>query len=124
MTLAAIALGGAIGSVLRYLVGGAVQRFFAAGFPFGTLAVNLLGCMIVGVVGQLFMNAEPPSAVRGLLVVGFCGGFTTFSAFSYETVGLINGGEYARAALYVLCSSVLCVMGTAAGMVVARALTR
>lgn len=124
MTLLAIAAGGALGSVLRYLLGGAVQRAAAAGFPFGTLAVNVVGCLIIGVLLQRFTNIEPSSPVRGLLIVGFCGGFTTFSAFSTETVGLVNGGEYARALLYVFLSVALCLLATATGLIVTRAFAR
>lgn len=124
MTILAIAIGGALGSVLRYLLSGAVQRATAAGFPYGTLAVNVLGCLIVGILVQRFTSAEPSSAARGLLVVGFCGGFTTFSAFSTETVGLVNGGEYARALLYVFLSVALCLLATVTGLILTRAFAR
>lgn len=124
MTILAIAIGGALGSVLRYLLGGVVQRASASGFPYGTLAVNVLGCLIIGILLQRFINAEPLGALRGLLIVGFCGGFTTFSAFSTETVGLINGGEYARALMYVLLSIALCLLATASGSAAARLISR
>jgi CrcB protein len=124
MTILAIALGGAGGSVLRYLLGGAVQRAAHSGFPFGTLAVNVLGCLLIGILVELFMNLEPQPALRGLLVVGFCGGFTTFSAFSSETIGLLVGGEYSKAALYAFFSVTLCLVATAAGISVTRALAR
>lgn len=62
MVLLYVALGGAAGSVLRYLLGGAVQRAAHAGFPYGTLFVNVFGCFLVGVILRLFMNAEPPSS--------------------------------------------------------------
>lgn len=124
MTLVAIALGGAIGSVLRYLLGGAVQRAAHAGFPYGTLAVNVVGCLAIGLVVQHFMNLEPSPAVRGFLVVGLCGGFTTFSAFSNETIGLLYGGSYMRAISYVLLSVSLSLVATAAGFMIARGLGR
>ena len=120
MVLLYVALGGAIGSVLRYLIGGAVQRATHAGFPYGTLAVNIIGCFIIGFLIKMFMNAEPSSPIRALLIVGFCGGFTTFSAFSSETLGLVEGGAYVRAALYVMASLVLCLGATAGGFTVAR----
>lgn len=124
MTILAIALGGAAGSVLRYLLGGAVQRAAAAGFPYGTLVVNIAGCVAIGALVQVFLNADPSPAMRGLLIVGFCGGFTTFSAFSIETVGLLNGGEHARALLYVCSSVALCLAATATGLSLSRALFR
>ena len=124
MTVLAIAIGGALGSILRYLIGGAVQRVAHAGFPYGTLVVNVAGCLLIGVLIQYFMNAEPPSSVRGFLVVGFCGGFTTFSAFSMETIGLVYSGSYLRASVYVLASVVLCLTATATGMTLTRTITR
>jgi CrcB protein len=124
MILFLIALGGAAGSVLRYLIGGRVQHFAPHGFPVGTLTVNLLGCLLIGILTRLFLNMETPGEWRGLLVVGFCGGFTTFSTFSIETVGLIEGGEYARAATYVAGSVLLCIVATFAGMAAAGAIAR
>src|SRR5688500_16299007 len=124
MTILAIAFGGAIGSVLRYLVGGAVQRQTHATFPYGTLVVNVLGCFLVGILLQRFMNTEPSSNVRALLVVGFCGGFTTFSAFSGETVGLLTGGANTKALLYVIASISLSLFATAIGIIVTRAVGR
>jgi CrcB protein len=116
-----IGLGGAAGSVLRYLLGSLVQRGTGAGFPVGTLVVNVAGCFIIGVLTQHFMNLEPSPALRAVLVTGFCGGFTTFSGFSIETVGLMSGGEYPKAALYVLLSATLAIGATFAGMAAIRA---
>jgi CrcB protein len=124
MILFLIALGGGAGSVLRYLLGGRVQHFAPHGFPVGTLTVNVLGCLFIGILTRMFLNMETPGEWRGLLVVGFCGGFTTFSTFSIETVGLIEGGEYARAATYVAGSVLLCIMATFAGMAAAGAIAR
>jgi CrcB protein len=123
MTLLLIALGGAAGSVLRYLVGGAAQHLSQRGFPIGTLSVNVLGCLLIGILVRLFLNMQTAAAMRAFLVVGFCGGFTTFSAFSHETAGLIEGGEYARAAAYMILSVTLCVGATFAGMGAVRAVT-
>src|SRR3982074_102608 len=111
-----IALGGAAGSLLRYLVGGIVQRTSPSGFPVGTLFVNVVGCFLIGVFVRFFLHMQRSPGIRALLVVGFCGGFTTFSTFSIETVGLIEGGEYARAATYIGGSVLLCIVATFAGM--------
>ncbi len=116
MILLLIALGGAAGSVLRYLIGGRVQHFAPHGFPLGTLVVNVLGCFLIGIFIRQFMHVQTHNYVRALLIVGFCGGFTTFSAFSMETVGLIEGGEYPRALSYVLLSVALSLTATFAGM--------
>ena len=111
-----IALGGAGGSVLRYLVGGAIQRSSNSGFPIGTMVVNVSGCFLIGILVRQFLNMQLSNDLRALLVVGFCGGFTTFSTFSAETLALIEGGEYARATAYVLLSVTLCLLATLAGM--------
>jgi CrcB protein len=116
-----IALGGAAGSVLRYLIGGAVQRAGGAAFPAGTLVVNVTGCFLIGVFAQHYMNVQVHPAMRTLLITGFCGGYTTFSAFSLETAGLIQGGEYGKAATYMMLSLVLSITATFAGFAAARA---
>jgi CrcB protein len=117
-----IALGGAVGSLLRYLIGGTIQRSSASGFPVGTMFVNVAGCFLIGIFVRFLLNIQVSAELRALLVIGFCGGFTTFSTFSFETVGLIEGGEYARAATYVLGSAVLCIVATFAGMAAVSAL--
>jgi CrcB protein len=116
-----IALGGAAGSVLRYLVGGAVQRAGGIGFPAGTLVVNVTGCFLIGILAQHYMNAQVHPAMRTLLITGFCGGYTTFSTFSLEAAGLIQGGEYGKAASYMMLSLVLSIAATFAGFAAARA---
>ena len=120
MILLLIAIGGAAGSVLRYLVGGRVQHFAPHGFPLGTLFVNVVGCFLIGILIRQFMNIQTHNYLRALLVVGFCGGFTTFSTFSMETVGLIEGGEYPRAMAYIALSLTLCLTATFAGMTMMR----
>lgn len=117
-----IAVGGAAGSLLRYLVGGAVQRTSAGGFPIGTMFVNVSGCFLIGILLRQFMNMQLSPELRALLIVGFCGGFTTFSTFSAETLGLIEGGEYGRATSYVILSVVLCLSATFMGMTALRLL--
>jgi CrcB protein len=122
MILLLIALGGAAGSVLRYLIGGRVQHLAPHGFPLGTLVVNVAGCFLIGIFVRQFMNIQAHNYLRAMLVVGFCGGFTTFSAFSMETVGLIEGGEYPRAIGYIMLSIALCLTATLAGMSAVRLL--
>lgn len=122
MILFLIALGGAIGSLCRYIVGGLVQRSSATGFPVGTMFVNVTGCFLVGILVRALLNVQLSVELRALLVIGFCGGFTTFSTFSFEAVGLIEGGEYARAATYLVASVVLCLIATLAGMAALHAL--
>jgi fluoride exporter len=116
-----IALGGAAGSVLRYLAGGTVQRMGGVGFPVGTLVVNVTGCLLIGALSQHFMNTQAHPYMRAALITGFCGGYTTFSAFSLETVGLIEGGAYGKAAAYIVLSLALSILATFAGMAAVRA---
>jgi CrcB protein len=115
-----IAVGGAAGSVLRYLIGGAVQSTSAGGFPVGTMFVNVSGCFLIGILLRQFLNMQVSPELRAFLIVGFCGGFTTFSTFSAETLGLIEGGEYGRATGYVILSVALCLAATFAGMTAMR----
>ena len=98
-----IGAGGFIGSVLRYVVGGAVQTLSqSVAFPYGTLAVNVLGCFCIGFLSELFdIRAFIASDTRAFLVVGVLGGFTTFSAFGNETMNLIRDGEAVLALLNV-----------------------
>jgi CrcB protein len=101
-----IGLGGAVGSVLRYLLSGLVQdRAGATAFPIGTLAVNLVGCLAIGVLSELSESRGVLDAqVRGLLIVGLIGGFTTFSTFANETLSALRDGALPIAAGNVLLS--------------------
>lgn len=114
-----IALGGAVGSVTRYLLGGAVQRLAGVAFPVGTLLVNVSGSFLAGFLLRYFMNAQSHPMLRAALVVGFCGGFTTFSAFSTDVLGLVEGGEYGRASVYVIASVALSLAAVFAGFAAA-----
>ena len=116
-----IAAGSALGGVGRYLVGGLVQRLLDTTFPAGTLLVNLTGSFLLG----LFLRyaLETPTLtpeLRAFLPIGFCGGYTTFSTFSYETVALLEDGEWTRAGLYAALSVVLALGATLVGLLVAR----
>ena len=115
-----IALGGAFGSVSRYVLGGAAQKLAGVPFPFGTLLVNVTGCFLIGVLTQHYMNMQTHPAMRAALITGFCGGYTTFSAFSLEAVGLFDGGEYWKAAAYILLSLTMSLLATFAGMAAMR----
>jgi CrcB protein len=119
-TLLLIGLGGAVGSISRYGMGAAVQRLAHASFPVGTLTVNVLGSIAVGILAKLFLNTQLHPELRAMLIVGFCGGFTTFSAFSLESVALMQGGEWGKVAAYVALSVLLCLAGTAAGFALTR----
>jgi CrcB protein len=111
-----VALGGALGSVARYGVGAVAARWFGAGLPWGTLAVNVIGGLAIGVLAA---RAEGNADARLLLGVGLLGGFTTFSAFSLETVRLMEH-QPGQAALYAAASLVLSVGACWAGLQLGR----
>jgi fluoride exporter len=117
--LFAIALGGAAGTLARFGVGAYAQRFSGT-FPFSTLAINVLGSFLLGLFMRYFLGTAAAPELRVGLTIGFCGGFTTFSTFSYETVRLLEQGSYGRAAAYVVFSVVLSMLATLAGFAAAR----
>jgi fluoride exporter len=117
----AIAAGGALGSVLRYGLSTWVHTLAGRGFPYGTLAVNVLGCLAMGFLFVLLVERMGESAVwRAGLLIGVLGGFTTFSTFSIETFNLIEQGAMAKAAGNMAASLVLCVGATWLGVILAR----
>jgi len=119
----AIAVGGALGSVMRYGLSTWVHTFVGRGFPYGTLAVNVLGCLAMGILFVLLVERMGESALwRAGLLIGVLGGFTTFSTFSIETFNLIEQGAMARAAGNMVASLVLCVGATWLGVILARQL--
>jgi CrcB protein len=118
-----VAVGGALGSICRFLLTGAVQRQLGTGFPFGTLVVNVTGSLLLGVLLRYSLDTPGVSSeVRALLATGFCGGYTTFSAFSYETMVLLQAGDYRRAGGYALASVMLSLLAIFAGVELARVL--
>ena len=105
--LLAVGCGGAAGSIVRYLLsGGIMAGKTLLGFPAGTFTVNAAGSLLIGIL----LEATSSETLGWLLIVGFCGGFTTFSTFSLETVGLIKSGHIVLALVYVLLSTVLGVL--------------
>jgi fluoride exporter len=116
-----VAVGSALGGMSRYLVGGLIQRLTETSFPTGTLFVNFSGSLLLGLIIRYALETPGFSPeIRGLLTVGFCGGYTTFSTFSYETMVLLESGEWIRAGLYVAASLLLSLAGTFLGFALAR----
>jgi len=103
--LLAVAAGGAVGAVSRYLTSAVVSRAFGAGFPYGTFAVNILGSLIMGfVLVRLATSFEASPSLKALITAGFLGSFTTFSTFSMDSFALIQSGAFGAAAAYILLS--------------------
>jgi CrcB protein len=110
-----VALGGALGSVSRYWVNGLVSEKFDAAFPWGTLAVNVTGSFIIGIIGALAMpegRLDTPSRIFAtqFLMIGVCGGYTTFSSFSLQTLNLLRDRDWLYAGGNVILSVVLCMI--------------
>jgi len=117
----AIAAGGAVGSLLRFWMSNWVHAFAGRTFPYGTLAVNVLGCLIMGFLFVLFIDRLSDNPVlRAGVLIGVLGGFTTFSSFSIETFNLIEQGAWAKAAANMSGSLVLCVGATWIGVMLGR----
>lgn len=116
-----VGLGGFVGSVTRFMLGTWIAARVGTTFPYGTFAINVTGCFILGVImGALERNAISP-AVRLPAAVGFCGGYTTFSTYGYETVRLLETGGSIGAVINVVGSNVMGLAGCLVGLAVGRA---
>ncbi len=121
MTPVLVAVGGAAGSILRYLTDRRVQAWRDSPFPFGTLTVNIVGSFILGFLSGWLLHGAEPSSVRALVAVGFCGGLTTFSTFGYETVRLFLEKTRLYAVVNVLVTVVAGLTSGALGLLLATA---
>jgi len=118
-----IALFGAVGCLSRYALSGWVYQLLGRGFPYGTFAVNILGSFLIGLAMEFSIrSALIPTTLRVAFTIGFLGGLTTFSSFSFETFRLLEEGAFAIALVNVLASVITCLACTWLGIVVARAL--
>lgn len=118
-----VALGGAAGSVARYLLSKAIQNTAATAFPWGTMAVNVAGCLLIGLLYGLASGdgTRLGADLKLMLTVGFCGGFTTFSTFANESLTLAKTGDALLSAAYIGSSVALGVLAVAAGAQLAKA---
>ena len=115
--LLAIAAGGALGALARYLTHHAFSVWFGTGFPLGTLVANVSGCFLIGLFMGYWTNTgiELTNEIRAFIVIGFLGAFTTFSAFSLDTIAMIQNADYFRAGLNISLNLVLCLIATLVG---------
>jgi len=119
----AIAAGGAIGALMRFWMSNGIYALLGRGFPYGTLAVNVLGSLLMGFLYILMIERLPDSGEwRAFVLVGLLGAFTTFSTFSIETLNLLEQAEYAKAVANMLISVLACVGAAFVGVMVARQL--
>ena len=115
MSFLFVAIGGALGSVLRYFLSLVIPK--AAGFPWPTFVANVLGCLCIGIFSGLFLKCGTLSPnLKLFLVTGFCGGFTTFSTFASENLALLQSGKIGLFAVYALSSFVLGIAACVAGL--------
>jgi CrcB protein len=112
-----IAIGGLAGTFARFGFQGVVQSWTGAGFPWGTFAVNVTGSLLIGFLGRLGVgSAVFTPELRAGLLIGFCGAYTTFSTFSFETLALLQSGAYLRAGAYAVGTVVVSLTATVAGI--------
>ncbi len=122
-TFWAIAVGAAVGGVARFYLAAAVQQRVGTAFPWGTLLINVSGSLLLGFIIRYALATSAMSVeLRALLTTGFCGGYTTFSTYSYETAALLEDGQYERAAIYAFGSMLVALAATFCGFVLAREL--
>lgn len=108
--------GSALGGVIRFIISAYLQNRVSSKFPLGTFSVNLIGCFIIGAIFALISKSSlGNNDIRLLLATGFCGGFTTFSAFAIENLDMIKNGNYTIALIYIVLSIVLGITATLAG---------
>lgn len=115
-----IGAGSFIGGILRYLISLSVQSKVLSTFPYGTLTVNVAGCLLIGLVYGLSDRFTISPEMRLFLATGILGGFTTFSAFSNETIGMLRDGQYWMAGIYIAVSIILGLLATIGGIVITK----
>ncbi len=118
-----VGLGGGLGSILRYLTSVFVSRQFPSAFPWGTFAVNFIGCLLAGIfIGMLERQQVINTDLKLLLITGFCGGYTTFSAFSAENLNLIQNGNTLTALLYITASILTGIIAVVGGLMITKSI--
>jgi len=116
-----IGSGSFFGGILRYLISYYLQEKFLTSFPLGTLTVNIIGCFLIGVIFGLSDSRNLFTyEMRIFLSIGFCGGFTTFSTFSNETIALLRDGEFFYAITYIFISLFICLLSTYLGIIITK----
>ncbi|MBN2809705.1 MAG: fluoride efflux transporter CrcB [Deltaproteobacteria bacterium] len=121
LTILTIGCGGFFGAISRYLVSGWIYAIFGTAMPYGTLTVNLIGSLLLGITAQLMLAGNFLSASAGSFIgIGFLGAFTTFSTFSVQTLELLESGSPAKALLNIFLNLALCLAGAWVGLFIGR----
>jgi fluoride exporter len=115
-----VALGGGLGSAARYTFNATLTRWLGDQFPWGILLANVLGCFVMGLVAACLLRLPMNDTPRLFIATGFLGGFTTFSAFAFDTLKLVQSGQSADAIVYVLASVLLSLLAVVLGFALAR----
>lgn len=120
-TILLVGIGGGIGSAFRYLTSVVAGKYFPGSFSLATFLTNFIGCFLIGLLmGYFLKNHMEESPMRWFLVAGFCGGYTTFSAFAYENIALLQAQNYLTAFSYIILSVVVGLAAVWCGLVLSR----
>lgn len=119
-----VVIGGGLGALARYELGGWIQEAAGASFPWGTLFINVSGSLLLAFIYAFLEGSRARPEWRAFLGIGFCGGYTTFSTFSYEAFRLLQDGQWQRATTYMLASVVCALAGTLAGFYLGETMLR
>jgi CrcB protein len=119
-TIFFIAIGGAVGSILRFLVSQIVSKFWTGNFPLATFIVNVLGCLMIGFFVGITTKNNLDNGLKWLLITGLCGGFTTFSTFSMENITLLQNNHFTTAFIYIISSVIISILSVWLGLFLSK----
>lgn len=119
-TIFFIAIGGAVGSILRFLVSQIVSKFWTGNFPLATFIVNVLGCLMIGFFVGITTKNNLDNGLKWLLITGLCGGFTTFSTFSMENITLLQNNHFTTAFVYMISSVMISILSVWLGLFLSK----